>query len=168
MNFDAKFFSKILANQIQQYTAIGKVLEELEGVEYISLHDNASGIHLQLQKFSQNTSWKWAGVADHWKGMYRSMQNLAGQRKKESDQDWTCIQGRGELKHQLDPHSRAIFWDSGGWRRMQELIYDSLNGMRTTQTTFVAAPPFPGQGHKSPRMCGSWELEHIDWRAISG
>ena len=56
MNFDAKFFSKILANQIQQYTAIGKVLEELEGVEYISLHDNASGIHLQLQKFSQNTS----------------------------------------------------------------------------------------------------------------
>ena len=51
---------------------------------------------------------------------------------------------------------------------MQQLIYDSLNGMRTTQTTFVAAPPFPGQGHKSPGMCGSWELEHIDWRAISG
>lgn len=28
MNFDAKVFSKILASQIQQYTAIGKVLEE--------------------------------------------------------------------------------------------------------------------------------------------
>ena len=78
------------------------------------------------------------------------------------------MQGIGELKHQSDPHSRERFWDSGSCRRMQQLIYDSLNGMRTTETILGAAPPFPGQGHKSPGICGSWELEHIDWRAVSG
>ena len=27
---------------------------------------------------------------------------------------------------------------------------------------------YSGQGHKSPRKCSSWELEHRDWRAIPG
>ena len=27
---------------------------------------------------------------------------------------------------------------------------------------------YSGQGHKSPRKCSSWELEHRDWRAMPG
>ena len=30
---------------------------------------NASGIHLQMQRISQSTSWELAGVPDHWKGI---------------------------------------------------------------------------------------------------
>ena len=38
-----------------------------------------------MQKISQNTSWQLAGVPDHQKGIYRSMQNLVGWRKEEKE-----------------------------------------------------------------------------------
>ena len=40
-----------------------------------SLSEDASGIHLQMQRISQSASWEWAGVPDHPKGVYRSTQN---------------------------------------------------------------------------------------------
>ena len=43
---------------------------------------DASEIHLQMQKFSQNTSWVLAGVPDHWNWIYRSTHNLVAQRKE--------------------------------------------------------------------------------------
>lgn len=43
---------------------------------YLSM--DASGTQLQMQKISQNISWEWAGVSDHQKGIYRSIQYSVG------------------------------------------------------------------------------------------
>ena len=38
---------------------------------------DTSGIHIQVQKCMQNTSWKWTGVLDQRKRIYRTMQKLS-------------------------------------------------------------------------------------------
>jgi len=48
-----------------------------------SLSIDTSGTHLQTQKCLQNISWEWTGGPDQWKRIYRSMQNLVGQRNSE-------------------------------------------------------------------------------------
>ena len=48
---------------------------------------DTSGIHLQTQKCIQNTSGEWTGVPDQWKSVYRTMQNLVGQRTRGKKQE---------------------------------------------------------------------------------
>ena len=65
-----------------------------------SLSMDTSGIHLQTQKILQNISCEQAGVPDHWKRKYRTIQNSVGEmkegRKEESEQDWICTWGLGD------------------------------------------------------------------------
>ena len=60
-----------------------------------SLSVDTSGIHLQMQKISQNTSWEQTGVPDHWKGIHRSktQQDKGRKGKEEDEQDRTCTWG---------------------------------------------------------------------------
>ena len=36
---------------------------------------DTQGIHFQTQRSTQNTSWEWTRIPDHWKKIYRTMQN---------------------------------------------------------------------------------------------
>ena len=45
-----------------------------------SLSTDTSGMHLQTEKYMQNTSWEHTGVPDQWKRIYRSMKNSVGWR----------------------------------------------------------------------------------------
>ena len=48
---------------------------------------------------------------------------------------------------------------------MQQLICDSRNGMRTTQTILAAALHTLD---RSPGTRGGWELKRRDWRVFQG
>ena len=80
-----------------------------------SLSTDASRIYLYMQKILQNNWWQ-TGVPDHRKGIFKSTQNLVGQRKRgerKSEQDWTCTWEVRELKQRSAPHNGAIVWDRG-------------------------------------------------------
>jgi len=80
-----------------------------------SLSVDTSGIHLQMQKISQNTSWEQTGVPDHWKGIYRSKtQQDKGRKGKRGGWAGPDLHlGLGELKQGSDPQIEAIVGDTG-------------------------------------------------------
>ena len=108
-----------------------------------SLSTDTSGIHLQTQKWMQNTSWKWTGVPDQQKRIYRPMQNSVG---------WTEQGGRTGILIGLDlpSASRGPIPTSGQLSeseekqlrlRVEQLICGSLNGMRNRQSLLQPCIP---------------------------
>ena len=82
---------------------------------------------------SQNTSWEQAGVPDNKKGMYVSMQNSVGQRKERK---------KGRVSRTGPAPGRWKNWSRDQiptLQQVQQLIYDSLNEMKNTQTTLATA-----------------------------
>ena len=112
-----------------------------------SLSLDASGIHLQVQ-ISQNRSWKQAGVPDYQKGIYRYIQNSVGwrdrgkkRRRVVRTRSAPMVGGGTEAEVRYPHESNCLGQRRGIWGcwRVKQLICDSLNGVRTTQTICAAA-----------------------------
>ena len=73
----------------------------------VPLSTDAPGIHLQMQKILQNTSWDQARVPGHWKGIYRSTHNSVGQMRGGKKKR---VSGIGPACWGSDPHNGAIVW----------------------------------------------------------
>ena len=110
-----------------------------------SLSTDTSGIHLQMKRISQSTSWELARVLDQWKGIYGYMKNLVGWRKEEKKR--RRVSGTGPVpgvwrNWSNFPHQSSSMGQRRGiWAcwRIKQLIYDGMNEVRTTQTFHTLA-----------------------------
>ena len=86
-----------------------------------------------------------------------------GREKEESERGWICTWGLRELK---SPHQGNQLGQRGStWscQRVKQLICDTLNGVRTTQTIHVVA-----LRTLDSDTSHCWQQECREWRAIPG
>ena len=134
-----------------------------------STSTDTSGIHVQTQKYMQNTSWELTGVPDQRKRIYRTMQNLVkGTRGKNSplffqrfSSTGPALGGRGnwskgpiptlgQLSESEEKHLRL---------RVKQLICGSLNGMRIKESL---VQPYISQTDMEGTVAGSWSLPTVE------
>ena len=121
-----------------------------------------------MQKILQNTSWEQAGDPDHQKGIYRSTQNSVRQARKgkrggrvsrtEPAPELRRNRSRGQIPYRDNclGQRRSI---RDCWRA-QQLLCDSLSGVRNTQTILAAALCTLGRDPSPPECeaAGSWHI----------
>lgn len=104
--------------------------------EYISLHGCIRNTTSDAEDL-QNISWERAGVSDHQKRIYRSIQHSVAEGRKgkrgesEQGQELLLIPTLGQLFGQ-----RGSIW---GYWSVQQLICESVNWVRATQTILPQA-----------------------------
>ena len=134
---------------------------------------DTSGIHLQIQKYMQNTSLESTGVPDQQKRIYRTTQKLSRTKELGGETgmllrldmpladggNWSrgLIPTSGQLSESEEKHFML---------RVKQLMYGSLNGMRIRQS--LLQPYVPRTRTQSPRRLSSWELERRDYGAFPG
>ena len=137
------------------------------------LSTDASAMHLQTEQLSQNTDWIPAGVLDYQNGLCESMHDLVGmkgrsEKEEEGKQDRTSTQGWGSWSKEDSRIQRNWLGQkrsSWGCQRVNQLIYDSLNRRRNTQTIHAMALDPGPQAGTHVRWCaqvlgaGVWGLE---------
>ena len=124
---------------------------------------DTSVIHLQTQKFMQNTCWEQTGGPDRWKRICRTMQNSAGQRSLGENRS---VSRTGPALRWWGYWMGAIVWIRREAFKSEELICGSLNGMRIRRSLLQSHIPWTGT--QVP-----WKMQWLgagvrDWGVISG
>ena len=73
-----------------------------------------------------------------------------------------------ELKQGNDPHIGVTVWVRGETFKAESEAADLWQPKWNENRQSLPQPYIPGQGHRSPRRCSSWELELRDCGAIPG